>query len=83
MNMQSVSTTVKAFSRECFGIEVSMYCGDKWRQNDIGCKEEGSLDGIFQFFYHNIGDIEIEIRILIDTIEDTDQFVSIHLDTVR
>ena len=41
------------------------------------------MDGIFQYFYHNIGDIEIEIRILIDTIEDTDQFVSIHLDTVR
>ena len=41
------------------------------------------MDGIFQYFYHNVGDIEIDIRFLIDTIEDTDQFVSIHLDTVR
>ena len=83
MNIQSVTTSVKAFSRECYGIEVSIVQIKRCQHNYGWLKEEGYLDGIFQYFYHNMGDIEIEIRILIDTIEDTDQFVSIHLDTVR
>ena len=41
------------------------------------------VENIVKYFVHNLGDIDLEIRMMIGSIEDTDQYVSIHLDTVR
>ena len=41
------------------------------------------VENIVKYFVHNLGDIDLEIRMMIASIEDTDQYVSIHLDTVR
>ena len=41
------------------------------------------LQGIFEYFNHNIQEVEFDIKKLIGMIEDCEQFVSIHLDTVR
>ena len=40
-------------------------------------------DCMFKYFYHNVDDINLEMKMMMETIEDTDQYVSIHLDTVR
>ena len=44
---------------------------------------EYNLENTLKYFHHNVTDVETEIKMMIDNIEDTDQFVSIHLDTVR
>ena len=38
---------------------------------------------IVEFFNHNIQEVEFEMRTLSGRVEDCEQFVSIHLDTVR
>ena len=49
------------------------------------CEEnyKDDLRMIVEFFNHNIQEIEFEMRSLTRRVEDCEQFVSIHLDTVR
>ena len=49
------------------------------------CQEnfKDDLRMIVEFFNHNIQEIEFELRTLSGRVDDCEQFVSIHLDTVR
>ena len=49
--------------------------------NDTICQEEVEL--LLGSYSADLDEIETEIKIFIDMIEDTDQFISAHLDSVR
>ena len=49
--------------------------------NDTLCQEEVEL--LLGSYSADLDEIETEIKIFIDMIEDTDQFISAHLDSVR
>ena len=48
---------------------------------DIGGQEEVEL--LLNSYAADLDDIDTEVKILIDVIEDTDQFISAHMDSVR
>merc|ERR1711936_1133299 len=49
----------------------------------LGSEKKGDVEIILDSFAADVDELETEIKIFIDMIEDTDQFVSAHLDSVR
>ena len=78
--LMAVKKSLSQFEQNMLNVKTeinkfSKEITDEDFQEDIG--------GVFEYFNHNILEIELENRKLIGMIEDCEQFVSIHLDTVR
>ena len=78
--LMAVKKSLSQFEQNMLNVKTeinkfSKELTDEDFQEDIG--------GVFEYFNHNILEIELENRKLIGMIEDCEQFVSIHLDTVR
>ena len=76
----AVKISLTQFERNIQDVrtEINTFSRDFCEDN---CKED--LRMIVEFFNHNIQEIEFEMRKLTGRIEDCEQFVSIHLDSVR
>ena len=76
----AVKLTLAQFEQNIHDVKTEIntfsreFCEDK-------CKED--LRMIVEFFNYNIQEVEFELRSLTGRIEDCEQFVGIHVDTVR
>ena len=60
---------------------LSLYLTSKQGRVDVGGPDEVEL--LLNSYAADLDDIDTEVKILIDVIEDTDQFISAHMDSVR
>ena len=56
---------------------------EEMKKMSLRNEEKGDIEQILDSFAADIDEIDTEIKICIDMIEDTDQFLSAHLDSVR
>ena len=81
--MKQLLAVKKSLTQIQGNIRSVMASAEEFSQDLEDFEYHEDVENILKYFVHNVADIDLEIKMMIGSIEDTDQYVSIHLDTVR
>jgi len=81
--MKQLLAVKKSLTQIQGNVRLVMESVEEFSQDLEDFEYHQDVENTVKYFVHNVADIDLEIKMMIGSIEDTDQYVSIHLDTVR